>query len=97
MKETSERKIEKPSTMDISHIRIEALEGLDPDLRYLLYVNAKGDDGNLMDRKSFVDALTGLQEWLRSVGIQVLLIPVTGRDDDLKIKAVEIKAEENNE
>lgn len=96
MKETPEREIEKPSTMDISHIRIEALEGLDPDLRYLLYVNAKGDDGNLMDRKSFVDALTGLQEWLRSVGIQAMLIPVTGRDDDLKIKAVEIKAGESN-
>ena len=96
MKETSERKIEKPSTMDISHIRIEALEGLDPSLRYLLNVNAKGDNGSLMDRKSFVDALTGLQEWLRSVGIQALLIPVTGRDDDLKITAVEIEAGESN-
>lgn len=91
MKEMTEKEVKKPSTMDISHIRIEALEGLDPDLRYLLYVNAKGDDGNLMDRKSFVDALTGLQEWLRSVGIQACLIPVTGRDDDLKIKAVEIE------
>ncbi len=91
MKEMTEKEVKKPSTMDISHIRIEALEGLDPDLRYLLYVNAKGDDGNLMDRKSFVDALTGLQEWLRSVGIQAILIPVTGRDDDLKIKAVEIE------
>ena len=90
------KKEPKDINLDISTIRLEALVGLDPSLRYLLYVNAKGDDGSLMDRKSFVDALTGLQEWLKSVGIQALLIPVTGRDDDLKITAVEIKTEESN-
>ena len=87
----------KDTDLNATTLKLEALQGLDPNLVYLFYVDARGKDGeNLMDRISFTNALYGLQVWLKDRGIQACLIPITGRDDDLKITAVKVKTEESN-
>ena len=82
----------RDTDLDTTNIKLEAPQGLDPSLAYLLYVDARGRDGeNLMDKTSFTYALCGLQVWLKDKGIQAFIIPITGRDDDLKITAVEVR------
>lgn len=76
---------------EASTLKIEALQGLDLNLRYIFYVSAAEDGGQLTPTLSFMERLRSLQKALASMGIQAVLIPVTGSNEDIKLRAIEIE------
>ena len=66
--------------------RIEAIQGFDPNLRYVIYVEAQGQNRLDLDYN-----LKQLKLGLDRMGVQCVLVPLTGKPSDIKLRAVEVE------
>ena len=74
----------------MSELNVENIQGLDPNLAYLFYVDAR-DQKKKVAYDDWIEKVRLLQKALGSLGIKSVIIPVFGDERDLKIYPVEIK------